>query len=53
MVLGIDYQALADEQKRDPEIAAHKSASLKLQLIPFGVTRVLCDTSIVFTGITA
>ena len=46
---GIDYTAMANSQKNDPEVQAYCTAdsSLKLEDIPFGTkgTTLLCDTS--------
>ena len=45
--LGIDYNALADEQRSDPETAAYRTAitNLKWEDVIIGDTPILCDTS--------
>ena len=47
--VGIDYAAMAADQKEDPEVQAYRTATTGLQLedIPFGTQGVtlLCDTS--------
>ena len=46
---GVDYEAMAADQKIDPEVQAYRTAlsSLQLEDIPFGNkgTTILCDTS--------
>jgi cleavage and polyadenylation specificity factor subunit 1 len=45
--IGVDYSALADEQSRDPETNAYRTAitNLKWKHVQFGDTPVLCDVS--------
>jgi cleavage and polyadenylation specificity factor subunit 1 len=45
--IGIDYSAMAEEQRQDPETTAYKTAitGMNWQDVPFGDTSLLCDVS--------